>query len=947
MAGLRLRTSELPFEGYGHVFLGGPGPMLCYRIGVDAVRLCLDVPLGASSAPATLWEAYSPTLPQVLHSSFAAALRDGEISWAVNQVCPRSDYGRSGLILVGDAVGFQHPLTALGMTLGMADAATLVRHRSFPEWRKTRDRETRVAEMLAGALYEIFDAHTTVAAAIRREIYKLWRRDPRERKRTMRFLAGDDHRLPAFSRSFVKLAGPALTRLAARAVRSGDARGAASIARETGRRIRWLATGAFRRIQPATLSFASTQVPVTSRQELQAISAVPAIERGVAALVAEQSDGRGQPRDTGKDPRDLGSWEGEVVWCPMLAAQYVMLSYIIGIEFAPERRERLLRHFDQTQSPSGLWGLHELSPPYLFVTTLVYVASRLLGVDAEDPRLARARQFIRQEDILSIPSWGKFWLALVGLYDWRGVSPLVPELWALPEGLPIHPSKFYCHTRHIHMAMSVLYGRKVEPPRSVLLTEIQNELYPTGYDSVNWVAARRSLRREEMVTPPSRPLRVIYELLAWFDRHHSAARRQRLLGRLEERIRWELRSTDHTSLSPVSGMLNILALRAGYVDDPDAKYAIERLEAWVWEDDQDGTRVAGARSASWDTAFALHALTAAAPYAAVEKAVQRGATFLDSQQIRETFAGHEEAFRQDPKGGWCFASVWHGWPVSDCTAEVLEALFAAPTAELDRDDVCDAVHFILNRQNHDGGFGSYEARRSRLGLEFLNPAEMFGDSMTEHSYVECTASCMAALASFRRRFPDHLLSSEVDAAVRRAQERIRLLQRADGSWHGVWGVQYIYGTLFGVRGLVATGTPVSDSVIRRACHWLRAQQRADGGWGEDSAGCMTGIYAEHHESQVIHTAWALMALLEARDPDWGAIVRGARFLIERQETAGSWPRQDPAGVFFRTSLLDYTLYRQYFPLWALSLYENRRRERLDFSPDESGKNPPERDGSQT
>jgi lanosterol synthase len=37
------------------------------------------------------------------------------------------------------------------------------------------------------------------------------------------------------------------------------------------------------------------------------------------------------------------------------------------------------------------------------------------------------------------------------------------------------------------------------------------------------------------------------------------------------------------------------------------------------------------------------------------------------------------------------------------------------------------------------------------------------------------------------------------------------------------------------------------------------------------------------------------------------------------------------GVFFHTALLDYTLYRQYFPLWALSLYESRRLERLAFS----------------
>ncbi len=932
MAGLRLRTRELPFEGYGHIFLSGPGPMLAYRITEDEIRLCLDLPLRASASPGTLYEAYGPALPKSLRPSFEAALHGGDISWAVNQARPRAHHGRPGLALVGDAVGFHHPLTAAGMTFGMVDAATLVQAENFESWRRSRERGTRVAEMLAGALYEIFASDTASAAAIRAEVYELWRRDPRERERTMRYLAGDDHRLTAFAQSFVKVAGPALLRLGARAARSGDPKGAAEVAREMGRRLHWLATGAFRRGNPAVMSSPMLSMAVTSRQEMEATPAAPAIQRGADALIARQWSSDGEPSNTATDSGDFGSWEGEVVWCPMLAAQYVMLQHLIGVEISPERRARLIQHFERTRLSSGLWGLHELSPPYLFVTTLVYIAMRLLGVEATDPLLAPAQQFIHREGILTIPSWGKLWLALLGLYDWRGVSPLVPELWSVPEALPIHPSKLYCHTRHIQMAMSALYGRKASAPQTALLDRIRGEIYTENYAGVDWVAARRSLRRAELVTPPSRPLRLIFELLALFERHHRPAFRERVLRKIESRIRWELQTTDHTSISPVSGILNVLALRAGYIDDPDAKRALERLEAWVWEDDTDGMRVAGARSASWDTALSLQALTAASPHAETETAIKRGAAFLDSQQIRETFPGYREAFRVDPKGGWCFASVWHGWPVSDCTAEALKALLRTPTLTLDADDARNAVCFILRCQNPDGGFGSYEARRSRVGLEWLNPAEIFGDSMTEHSYVECTASCISALDTFRRRFPNYL-GGEIEPAIARAHERLRVSQASDGSWRGVWGVRFIYGTLFGVRGLLAAGTKPNDSAIRRACHWLRARQRVDGGWGEDPVSCVSDIYVEHRESQVIHTAWALMTLLEARDSDWEAIVRGSRFLIEQQEESGSWPRQDPAGVFFRTALLDYTLYRQYFPLWALSLYESRRLERLAFSPE--------------
>ena len=58
---------------------------------------------------------------------------------------------------------------------------------------------------------------------------------------------------------------------------------------------------------------------------------------------------------------------------------------------------------------------------------------------------------------------------------------------------------------------------------------------------------------------------------------------------------------------------------------------------------------------------------------------------------------------------------------------------------------------------------------------------------------------------------------------------------------------------------------------------------------------------------------------------------GARFLLSTQDADGAWPKQDMAGVFFRTALLDDILYRQYFPLHALGLYEQRRQARLDLT----------------
>ena len=55
---------------------------------------------------------------------------------------------------------------------------------------------------------------------------------------------------------------------------------------------------------------------------------------------------------------------------------------------------------------------------------------RLLGVDRDDPDIVRARaQLHKLGGATGIPSWGKFWLSVLNVYNWDGVNTLLPELW--------------------------------------------------------------------------------------------------------------------------------------------------------------------------------------------------------------------------------------------------------------------------------------------------------------------------------------------------------------------------------------------------------------------------------------------------------------------------------------------------------------------------------------
>lgn len=965
LVGFVLRDAgELPFEGFQHIAPGGSGPVVLHRLSPREIRVVLDVPMrvalpaaGTEARAILLEETYGSMIPEPLRPAFRRALRAGDVEVCPNIVSPRQDLDRRGplgtsrLALAGDALGVPPPLTSLGLVLALLDVEALVSCDSLADYARQRLRNSRVPELIAFALYEVLADSSPSSAAVRAAVFRMLRAHPEERLETMALVSGQNPSRLAFGRSFAAMLLRGARDLVVGSVRSGRIADAARLALETSERLGWLLGGtlgltdavagagprsaeerygAALRAARSSAEVVGLDLPSKRVSAHAPIATADALERAVRALLDEQAED--------------GSFEGEVVWCAMLPAQYVLAMHVLGRPISELRRKRLLRQFEHTRDAQGTWGLHRVSEPYLFVTVLVYVAARLLGIEPNDPLLEPARRMLEREGgAVAVPSWGKLWLALVGLYEWDGVPPVLPEIWSLPTSAPIHPSRYYCHTRNIYLAMAVLYGERVVARPDARILALREELFPGGYANVDWTRARTTLRAADLHAPPSPALRAIFTACALFDRTFASPSsapgpRQRTLAELREQIRYEMRSTHYTCISPVSGLLGMIALHAADPDDPDLARALDAFEGWIWEDDEDGLRVAGARSASWDTAFALQALSAArahvVPHARLEAAMHQADGFLASQQVTERTGREAEHFRLDPRGGWCFAGVWHGWPVSDCTAEAVLARLSLPEPAIGQPELTRAVEFILRTQCSDGGFGSYEARRVDLPLEWMNPAEMFGDSMTEKSYVECTASCIAALAAVRRKRPG-ILADAVETAIHRAAACLRRAQELDGSWLGVWGVHRIYGTMFGIRGLRAAGAPPHDSAIRRACAFLLSRQRPDGGWGEHFSSIAAGRYVEHPEGQVVQTAWALTALLEAEEPDFAALERAARFLVQAQASDGTYPRQDPEGLFFHTALLDYELYRRYFPVWALGLFEDRARQRARRSTIES------------
>jgi squalene/oxidosqualene cyclase-like protein len=283
------------------------------------------------------------------------------------------------------------------------------------------------------------------------------------------------------------------------------------------------------------------------------------------------------------------------------------------------------------------------------------------------------------------------------------------------------------------------------------------------------------------------------------------------------------------------------------------------------------------------------------------------------------------SFRHAAQGGWPFSNTAHGWPISDCTSEALLALSRSDphqNSSINDQRISAAVKLLLSWQNSDGGWATYEKTRAPRWLERLNPSQVFGDIMIDYSCVECTSACVQAFAMLSSWWRNTSSSSarELGKAIRNGMQFLIRHQRSDGSFEGSWGVCFTYGTWFGVSGLRAGGLASDHPRIRSAARFLVQIQKKDGSWGESPLSSIERRYVEHPVGQVVMTSWALLALLQADQSDVviaSAQRRGVEFLVRSQDQSGAFPSESYAGVFSRTSMLNYENYRHIFPLWAM------------------------------
>lgn len=364
-----------------------------------------------------------------------------------------------------------------------------------------------------------------------------------------------------------------------------------------------------------------------------------------------------------------GHWSGDYAGPMFLLPGMVIACYITKTRLGESVEGEMVRYLRNHQNADGGFGLHIEHHSTMFGTALNYVSLRLLGVGTDDPACIEARVWIAKHGGAGgVPGWGKFWLAVLGVYDWDGLDPLTPEFWLMPYALPIHPARMWCHCRVVYLPMSHLYGKRAVGEITPLVKEIREELYNVPYAQMEWAPLRGYCCDIDVYVQRPRLQRLLWGVLVLFEKMPFPGKARLRKAALDEtlmQIHAEDANTNHIDIGPVNKVINFLCVWFDNPTGPEVAAHVDRLKDYLWLA-EDGMKMQGYNGSQlWDTAFTSQAMLTAdrellTPFM---KTLTLAHDYINISQVRVNVPDRERFYRHISKGAWPFSTVDHGWYV--------------------------------------------------------------------------------------------------------------------------------------------------------------------------------------------------------------------------------------------------------------------------------------------
>lgn len=634
-----------------------------------------------------------------------------------------------------------------------------------------------------------------------------------------------------------------------------------------------------------------------------------------------------------------GYWVGRLESNACMEAQWILALWFMGLE-DHHLRPRLANSLRETQAEDGSWRIYYGAPGGDINTTVeAYAALRSMGDAASAPHMVRAREWIMTKGGLkNIRVFTRYWLALIGEWPWEKTPNLPPEVIFFPNWFVFSIYNFAQWARATLMPIAVLSARR--PSRPLPQGRRLDELFPEGRKKYNYAYPKK---------PGAGFLdafflgadKVLHALQGFGDTAKIGLLRN---GAISRALEWIIQ---HQDADGVWGgiqppwIYSLMALyNEGYaLDHAVLEKGLGALDDPRWRVDVgEATWIQASTSPVWDTELTLLALDDCDLNERYAEQVEKALDWLLGQQVLRPGDWKVKCPKLEP-GGWAFEYKNYFYPDTDDTAVALIAL--APFRNDPKwkekgieEAIEKGVNWLIGMQSKNGGWGAFDKDNDKAILTKI-PFCDFGEALDPPS-VDVTAHIVEAFGKLG-------IGADHPTMVR-ALDYIKSEQHADGAWFGRWGVNYVYGTGAVLPALEAIGEDMTQSYIRKASDWLILHQNEDGGWGESCASYMDAKQMGRGKSTASQTAWALMGLAAVGRPeDERAIADGVQFLIERQKD-GTWEEPEYTGTGFpgygvgqtiklndpllqerlkqgpelsRAFMINYNLYRHYFPLMAM------------------------------
>jgi squalene-hopene/tetraprenyl-beta-curcumene cyclase len=586
--------------------------------------------------------------------------------------------------------------------------------------------------------------------------------------------------------------------------------------------------------------------------------------------------------------------------------------------------ERAINEILRHQNEDGGWGLFPGGPSNISYGVKAYLALKLMGWSKDHPVLVKAREWVLAHGgVVECNTFTKIYLCALGQYDYDAVPAIPPEIVLFPNWCYFNIYEISSWSRGILVPLSIIYAKK--PFKKLAPEQGIEELFVGGRNNANM-----HLRWDKKKPLGWRNFFLALDrIMHLAERVHIRPLRKVALKRAEAWMLERFEKSDGLGAIYPAMLNSIVALRClgRSVDDPQLIRALDEFEK-LGIDCPDGTedystptfRMQPCFPPVWDTAQAMYALGEAG-VRKDDPRMLKAADWILSKEVRQKGDWAEKVKNVEP-GGWYFEFNNEFYPDVDDTGQVLLALNCVDNPrERYQYDACQrALTWIWAMQCKNGGWASFDRDNTKMIFQYIPFADH--NAMLDPPTVDITGRMLEMLALYG--------VTRSDPRVEKAIQFILKEQEPDGSWFGRWGVNYLYGTFLVLRGLEAMGFWNHEPAVQQAAEWIRMVQNADGGWGETC-----GTYDDPNQrgigpSTPSQTAWAVLGLLAAGDTRSDSVAKGIRWLVDRQHEDGSWDELVPGrngesyytGTGFpRVFYLGYHLYKQYFPLLALTTYE--------------------------